>query len=74
MFGEYYFVLTPRCPECKSMIEIGNIPVIGEVILCPDCRREFTVTWLYPITLDSDNPEKLPYLSTDLHFDINRGK
>ena len=73
-FGEYNFVLTPRCPECKSMIDIANIPVIGEVILCPDCKREFIVTWLYPITLDYDNQEALPYLSADIHIEINGGK
>ncbi len=67
-------MLTPRCPECKSMIDITNIPVIGEVILCPDCKKEFTVTWLYPIALDFDIQEELPHLSTDIHIEINGGK
>jgi predicted Zn finger-like uncharacterized protein len=53
-------MLTPRCPECKSMIDIADIPIIGEVILCPDCKKEFTVTWLYPITLDFENQETIP--------------
>jgi len=56
------------------MIEIGNIPVIGEVFLCPNCKRELTVTWLYPITLDFDTQETIPHLSTDLYFEINGGK
>jgi hypothetical protein len=67
-------VLTPRCPECKSMIDITNIPAIGEGIRCPVCKSEFTVTWLYPITLDFENQEALHHLSTDIHIEIDGGK
>ena len=69
MIGENYLMLTSRCPECNSMIEITNIPEIGTVVQCTNCNRELTVTWLYPITLDSDHQEKSPYLPVDLEME-----
>lgn len=71
MIGEYYLMLTSHCPECNSMIEITNIPEIGAVVQCTKCNRELTVTWLYPIMLDSDHQEKLPYLPADLQMESN---
>jgi len=71
MIGEYYLMLTSCCPECNSTIEINNIPEIGTIVQCTNCNRELTVTWLYPIMLDSDHQEKPPYLPFNLEIESN---
>jgi hypothetical protein len=63
-------MLTPRCPDCKSLIDITDVPLIGEAILCPACKKEFTVTWLYPITLDNKNQNTLSHHSANIQLDI----
>ena len=67
-------MLTPRCPECKSTIDIADKPVIGEMILCAACKKEFKVTWLYPITLDIENQDILIQHTIDVQLEANGGQ
>ena len=71
MIGDTYLMLTSCCPECSSTIVIQNIPKIGTIVQCTNCNRELTVTWLYPIMLDSDHEEKSAYLPFNLEIESN---
>jgi hypothetical protein len=46
-------MLTILCPECKRPIEFDSEPKIGQQTTCPSCAKEWVVTWLYPMSLDS---------------------
>ncbi|MBM3145709.1 MAG: hypothetical protein FJ010_12230 [Chloroflexi bacterium] len=47
-------MLKATCPSCllDVAVSVGNgRPNIGQHVLCPDCRADLTIIWLYPITL-----------------------
>lgn len=40
-----------KCPACNAYILLDTQPQIGWPIICPSCKRNLEVVWLYPIEL-----------------------
>lgn len=40
------------CPECESLINLGEKPVTGQKVTCPDCGGYLEVVGVDPIELD----------------------
>jgi alpha-aminoadipate/glutamate carrier protein LysW len=44
-------MLNVQCVECDATIEL-NDPIVGEIIVCPDCGVDLEVMALEPLTVD----------------------
>lgn len=40
------------CPNCKSPVEAGRRPHVGQRLVCETCQTPVEVVWLYPLELD----------------------
>lgn len=45
-------MITVSCPECQQQIDLDSDPKIGQRTTCRSCKKDFQVTWLFPIFLD----------------------
>ena len=43
---------TASCPECEAEITFGEIPVLSEILQCPECGSELEVVSLDPLELE----------------------
>jgi len=44
-------IVRANCIECDAAIEL-NDPVVGEIVVCPDCGVDLEVLSLNPLTVD----------------------
>jgi alpha-aminoadipate/glutamate carrier protein LysW len=43
---------TTECPECVAPISFASAPLVGEIVVCPDCGAELEVVALDPLTVE----------------------
>jgi hypothetical protein len=52
-------LISATCPECIEPIHFTSTLQIGQQLICENCKNDFEVTWLFPISLDYlDNKSK----------------
>jgi alpha-aminoadipate/glutamate carrier protein LysW len=44
-------MLSVNCVECNAAIEL-NDPIVGEIVVCPDCGVDLEVMSLEPLTVN----------------------
>ena len=42
---------THKCPNCFELIQMAEIPKIGDVVHCEECKTTFEIVWLFPLEL-----------------------
>ena len=52
-------MVTVLCPECHVSIKLEPNPEIGQRVTCQSCHTDLEVTWLFPVSLDLLETEKL---------------
>lgn len=52
-------MLTPSCPSCGHEIQLDHLPEMGARVVCPACRAELEIIWLFPLELERSE-EALP--------------
>jgi len=58
------------CPQCEQLVNVGETPLVGNIIRCQKCGVELIIVWLNPIELDfAYYPEDENYIYEE-HDDI----
>jgi len=48
------------CPECRAVVAMEAVPVLGQHAECPGCKAALEVVGLQPLELDWRFEEPLP--------------
>jgi len=52
-------MVTTSCPNCMHPIELIPPFEIGQSVRCWACDSDLEVTWLFPVSLDLQDPSPL---------------
>ena len=54
------------CLACSNAIHIQDEPFVGQHVQCETCLNELQITWLYPLTLDFMDEDRIPEIKKHL--------
>jgi lysine biosynthesis protein LysW len=59
------------CPNCRTKVELGKDPILGQLFTCSSCRSELELVWLDPPELDWpwEYPEDEELIYEDMDFE-----
>ncbi len=48
-----------KCFICPTMIDVGDMPCINQIVVCPSCGQSYEVIWLFPLVLTMERSKPM---------------